>query len=600
MTAPAVVAEGVTKVYRRFLHQHQFRTLKSALLTGSLVSDLRADETFTALDAVSFEVPRGSTFGVIGENGSGKSTLLKLLAGITKPTRGSLRVAGRISALIELGAGFHPEISGRENVAINGIMLGLSRREVEERFDAIVDFAELREFIDAPVKTYSSGMYMRLGFSVAIHVDPDVLLIDEVLAVGDEAFTRKCLDKIGEFRRRGKTIVLVTHSLGLVEKMCDEALWLRHGRKADAGDPKRVVDAYLTYVAGGEEALLARDQAPAAPPAGAAEETPEGYREGRWGSREVEITRVRLFDGRGQERHVFASGESVTLRLDVEARSEVEDFVFGVGLFTADGMSVYGTNTHIEDFVPRRAAGRGEVSLELGDLRLVEGTYLLDVAVHRRDGTPYDYHRGLHSFRVKSRIKDVGVYRPPHRWRFRGGLELDSPDPRPELDLTGENESPGTRAGVRSLSSLGEERRKWREEGRRVVLTNGCFDLLHPGHVALLETARAEGDVLVVALNSDRSVRRVKGEGRPLVPEAERAETLLALEAVDRVVVYDEPTPLEVVKALVPDVLVKGADWAEDAIVGREEVEASGGKVVRVEMVPERSTTSILERIRHG
>jgi ABC-type polysaccharide/polyol phosphate transport system ATPase subunit len=429
----------VTKIYRRFLHQHQFRTLKSALLTGSLISDLRPDETFTALDGVSFEVPRGSTFGVIGENGSGKSTLLKLLAGITKPTRGSLRVDGRISALIELGAGFHPEISGRENVAINGIMLGLSRREVEERFDDIVDFAELREFIDAPVKTYSSGMYMRLGFSVAIHVDPDVLLIDEVLAVGDEAFTRKCLDKIGEFHRRGKTIVLVTHSLGLVEKMCDEALWLRHGRKADAGDPKRVVDAYLTYVAGGEEALLARDQAPtsetAERPSSAAGADPEGYREGRWGSRDVEITRVRLCDDRGQERHVFASGESVTVRLDVEARAEVEDFVFGVGLFTSDGVSVYGTNTHIEDFVPRRAVGRGEVSLELGDLRLVEGTYLLDVAVHRRDGTPYDYHRGLHSFRVKSRIKDVGVYRPAHRWRFRGGLELDAPTPRPELDL---------------------------------------------------------------------------------------------------------------------------------------------------------------------
>jgi ABC-type polysaccharide/polyol phosphate transport system ATPase subunit len=433
VTAPAVVADGVTKVYRRFLHQHQFRTLKSALLTGSLITDLRPDETFTALDGVSFEVPRGTTFGVIGENGSGKSTLLKLLAGITKPTRGSLRVAGRISALIELGAGFHPEISGRENVAINGIMLGLTRREVDERFDEIVDFAELREFIDAPVKTYSSGMYMRLGFSVAIHVDPDVLLIDEVLAVGDEAFTRKCLDKIGEFHRRGKTIVLVTHSLGLVEKMCDDALWLRHGRKAGVGDPKRVVDAYLTYVAGGEEALLARDQAPA--PAPEAETKPEGYREGRWGSREVEITRVRLVDDRGQERHVFASGEGVTLRLDVEARAEVEDFVFGVGIFTVDGVSVYGTNTHIEDWVPRRAAGRGEVSLELSDLRLVEGTYLLDVAVHRRDGTPYDYHRGRHSFRVKSRIKDVGVYRPPHRWSFTGGLDLEKPAPRPELDL---------------------------------------------------------------------------------------------------------------------------------------------------------------------
>jgi len=155
-------------------------------------------------------------------------------------------------------------------------------------------------------------------------------------------------------------------------------------------------------------------------------------------------------------------------------------------------------------------------------------------------------------------------------------------------------------SGGHSRSSLVEERRKWREEGRRVVLTNGCFDLLHPGHLTLLEAARAHGDVLVVAINSDRSVRRIKGEGRPLVPEAERAETLLALEAVDRVVVYDEPTPLEVVKALVPEVLVKGADWAEDAIVGREQVEASGGRVVRVEMVPGRSTSAMLERILHG
>ena len=214
---------------------------------------------------------------MIGENGSGKSTLLKLMAGITKPTRGTIAVRGRISALIELGAGFHPEISGRENVAINGIMLGLTRREVAERFDAIVDFAELKDFIDAPVKTYSSGMYMRLGFAVAIHVDPEVLLIDEVLAVGDEAFTRKCLDKIGEFRRRGKTILLVTHSLGLVEKMCDAVLWLRQGKVADLGDdPKRVVDAYLTYVAGGEEALLTAEhgRSPAEAPAGPA--LPEG------------------------------------------------------------------------------------------------------------------------------------------------------------------------------------------------------------------------------------------------------------------------------------------------------------------------------------
>src|SRR5262249_37220210 len=200
-SALAIEARDVAKVYRRFLHKNQFRTLKSALVTGSLLSDLTPGETFTAVDGVSFEGPAGSTFGVIGENGPGKSRLLKLMAGITRPTRGSLTVRGRISALIELGAGFHPEISGRENVAINGIMLGLTRRQVEERFDDIVAFAELERFIDAPVKTYSSGMYARLGFAVAIHVDPEVLLIDEVLAGGDEGLTRNGLDQAGECRR---------------------------------------------------------------------------------------------------------------------------------------------------------------------------------------------------------------------------------------------------------------------------------------------------------------------------------------------------------------------------------------------------------------
>jgi ABC-type polysaccharide/polyol phosphate transport system ATPase subunit len=439
VSAPAIVAVEVAKVYRRFLHKNQFRTLKSALLTGSLLSDLSPDQTFTALDGVSFEVPTGCTFGVIGENGSGKSTLLKLLAGITKPTRGKLTVNGRISALIELGAGFHPEISGRENVSINGIMLGLTRKQIEERFDEIVDFAELRPFIDAPVKTYSSGMYMRLGFAVAIHVDPDVLLIDEVLAVGDEAFTRKCLDKIGEFRRRGKTILLVSHSLGLVEKMCDEVLWMRRGKTADRGDPKRVIDAYLTYVAGGEEALLAREHGhvpadqPAAAPAGPGDGGP--YREGRWGSREIEIVSVQLVDDRGQERHVFVPGESLAVRLRLRATKPIADFVFGVGLFTADGVSVYGTNTHLEEFVPRRVQGEGEVAFTIDTLQLVEGTYMLDVAAHRRDGTPYDYHRGLYSFRVKSRVKDVGVHRPAHRWTFGGGVDVQSPAPRPELDL---------------------------------------------------------------------------------------------------------------------------------------------------------------------
>src|SRR5215211_3376655 len=273
----AIEVVHATKIYRRFGHKRQFATLKSALLGGSLIRDLSPDETFTAVRDVSFTVPAGRTLGVIGRNGSGKSTILKLVAGITKPTSGTVKVNGRISALIELGAGFHPEISGRENVFINGIMLGLSKREVARRFDEIVDFAELREFIDAPVKNYSSGMYMRLGFAVAIHVDPDVLLVDEVLAVGDEAFTHKCLDKFAEFRRRGKTILLVTHSLGLVQRFCDEAVWLDDGRVSGTGDPKRVVGAYITNVERSEEAALAaadaraRVQADAVPsPAGEA------------------------------------------------------------------------------------------------------------------------------------------------------------------------------------------------------------------------------------------------------------------------------------------------------------------------------------------
>jgi lipopolysaccharide transport system ATP-binding protein len=253
----AIDAQNVTKIYRRYARRRQFATLKSAILSGTLIADLAPNETFCAVQDVSFTVKRGSTFGIIGRNGSGKSTMLKLVAGITKPTSGTMTVDGRISALIELGAGFHPEISGRENVFINGIMLGLTKREITRRFEEIVEFAELQDFIDAPVKTYSSGMYMRLGFAVAIHVDPDVLLVDEVLAVGDESFTHKCLDKFAEFRRRGKTILLVTHSLNLVERFCDEALWLDAGKPCGIGDPRRIVSAYITDVEKSEERHLA-------------------------------------------------------------------------------------------------------------------------------------------------------------------------------------------------------------------------------------------------------------------------------------------------------------------------------------------------------
>ena len=460
----AIEVTDVTKTYRKYARRKQFATIKSAILSGTLVSDLNPDDTFHALKGVSFSVRPGCTFGIVGRNGSGKSTALKVVAGITKPTTGTVSVQGRISALIELGAGFHPEISGRENVFINGIMLGLTKREITKRFDEIVEFAELEDFIDAPVKTYSSGMYMRLGFAVAIHVDPDVLLIDEVLAVGDESFTHKCLDKFAEFRRRNRTVLLVTHSLNLVERFCDEALWLNEGRARAMGDPRRVVSTYITDVEKQEERHMAATDAkaraaidqrdsgtdesrvpspesrvpPVAPePAGRpsgeggnpesrVEPPPDMFQatEGRWGSREAEITGVELIGEDGQPAHVFYSGERVEIRIAVNAASPLTDFVVGIGIFNVDGVCAFGTNTNIEELKSDRLEGEGRVTFAVDALDLVAGTYKLDVALHKLDGFPYDYHRLLYSFRVKSRTQDAGIYRPRHAWSFGGGVSF--------------------------------------------------------------------------------------------------------------------------------------------------------------------------------
>jgi ABC-type polysaccharide/polyol phosphate transport system ATPase subunit len=426
--ANAIEVRGVHKLYRRYGRRKNFGTLKSALLSGNVFAGLKPDESFEALKSVTFDVATGQTFGIIGRNGSGKSTMLKLIAGIGKPTSGVVRVTGRVSALIELGAGFHPEISGRENIFINGMMLGLSKRDIAARFDEIVRFAELEEFIDAPVKTYSSGMYMRLGFAVAINVDPDILLVDEVLAVGDETFTHKCLDKFAEFRRRGKTVLLVTHSLDMVTRFCDEALWLDGGIVRAQGDPKRIIDTYLLDVARAENHAMSRPNSERSTPnSHGGTEAPEDLskaREGRWGSREVEITAVDLRSG-NQSTHVFPSGASMEVHLRVRAGSPVSDFVFGIGIFNGEGTCCYGTNTHIEGAQPRQLAGDAEVTFAIDRLDLVEGSYKLDVAVHRANGTPYDYHRLLYNFRVTSPTKEVGIYRPPHRWTVTGGASID-------------------------------------------------------------------------------------------------------------------------------------------------------------------------------
>ena len=443
----AIELRDVTKLYRRYAHRRQFATLKSALLTGSLASDLSPEETFHAVNRVSLRITQGSAFGIVGRNGSGKSTMLKLIAGITKPTSGDVLVRGSVSALIELGAGFHPEISGRENVFINGVMLGLSKREIARRFDEIVEFAELEDFIDAPVKTYSSGMYMRLGFAVAVHVDPDILLVDEVLAVGDEGFSLKCIDKFAEYKRRGKTILLVTHGLGMVERFCDEALWLDEGCTRAQGDPRRVVHAYVTDVERAEEQALAAEDRKvlemtrsdgddsARADAGLSDTTgslpDDMFRAtaGRWGSGPVKIVDVSL-EGDAGPMHVFHSGDRMLVRMRVSAPEAVDDFVFGISIFSAEGVCCYGTNTDIEELRADTMAGDGEVVFIIDRLDLVEGTYKLDVAAHKRDGFQYDYHRLLYTFRVKSRTKDAGIYRPSHSWTFTPNIRFVKPSDR--------------------------------------------------------------------------------------------------------------------------------------------------------------------------
>jgi ABC-type polysaccharide/polyol phosphate transport system ATPase subunit len=418
----AVRAAGVSKRYRRTARGFQLRTLKSALLGRRGDEALAGDETIAAVEDVSFEIARGEAFGIVGGNGSGKSTLLKLIAGILKPTSGSLETSGRVAALIELGAGFHPEISGRENIFINGAVLGLSKREIAARYERIVEFSGLADFLEEPVKNYSSGMYVRLGFAVAIHTDPEILLVDEVLAVGDEAFAHRCLRRIEELLASGRTVIFVSHALGLVEELCSRVLWLDDGRMRLIGDPRRVVDGYRQDVAEDEgrahrEAKEERERAGDGGRAAeaAAEESGEVL---RWGSGAAEILGVRLRDASGAERYHFESGEAVTFELEAQAREPLADVVFGVGLFSPRGVEVWGTNTDIDGYESVRFSGRATVVLECPDLRLAPGEYLVDVAAHAQDGAPYDYRRKLLSFSVTSPSGGAGVYLPEHRWHF--------------------------------------------------------------------------------------------------------------------------------------------------------------------------------------
>ena len=392
MSRIAIQVEGVGKRFR--LRNAGGRTLKSIVMDR-----LRApssDRDLWALREISFSVEQGTTLGLIGANGAGKSTLLSLLAGTMMPTEGRIATTGVISSLLELGAGFHPDLTGRENVFLAGAIMGLTREQMDRRYDAILEFADIGRFIDQPVKHYSSGMYVRLGFAVAVEVDPDILLVDEVLAVGDASFQRKCLRRMGEFREQKKTMLIISHDLNTIQSVSDQILFLDHGRVLGHGDPGEVIGQYESFW---------RNQASA-----------EKRRE--WGTREVVLTGAEFYDDAGVATTRFSWGCPLNVRLGYEVKTPVGPSVFGFGISDEAGRLVHGSNTQIGQVDIPGLAGTGSVLLRLPALNLARGTYFFSFSVHSADHK-VNYHRLDNAFAigVESDTGFEGICHMPSEWK---------------------------------------------------------------------------------------------------------------------------------------------------------------------------------------
>lgn len=356
MSGIALEVSHLTKNFR--LHSEKTNSLKELIAARGR----NRFAEFTAVNDVSFTVREGEVFGVIGQNGSGKSTLLKCMAGILQPNSGSVTVHKRMSALLELGAGFHPELTGRENIFLNAAILGMARREIAKRFEQIVEFSGLESFIDAPVKTYSSGMYVRLAFAVAINVDPRLLIVDEILAVGDVSFQQRCLEKFVEFRNDGRTIILVTHDLGSVKNMCDRAIWLTHGTITGEGDPSDLVDAYTEMMLGNRNRNVDGSV--------------------RRGSGELQITHVEIFAGDNPEPvKRFRTSDSIRLRLHYRASKPVPKPVFGFEIESLGGATVTAPCTRDVGLIPEMISGEGHLDVVMDAVSLLPGTYDLHTTV---------------------------------------------------------------------------------------------------------------------------------------------------------------------------------------------------------------------------
>jgi len=371
------------------------------------------------LNDISFEVQKGEALGIIGQNGCGKSTMLKLMTKIMYPDRGSIEIEGRVSSLIELGAGFHPDMTGRENIYTNASIFGLTRKEIEKRVEQIIDFSEIEAYIDNPVRTYSSGMYMRLAFSVAIHVDADILLIDEILAVGDASFQAKCFNKMREIKASGVTIVIVSHGLGEIQQLCEKSIWIEKGLIQEQGSPFNVHPIYLDFMA---KKTCPEDHQKI-------ENTSEEVKQNNLDSsisadkisdnKDVEILSVNLLDENNIENGLFETGKPMIIQIKYKVNKPVNKPVAGIGIFRNDELQCYGTNTFIDRNDIPEMTEDGVISFYIKKNNLIPGEYSLDVAIHTEDGFDYDNRRKIRVFKMYSSCMDVGVSRLEHEWHIK-------------------------------------------------------------------------------------------------------------------------------------------------------------------------------------
>lgn len=394
-------------VGKRFRLNRRPRTVWGRLRAALRPSRDDAD-AFWAVRDVSFDVPRGESIGLIGRNGSGKSTLLKLATRILRPTIGRVQVNGRIGALLELGAGFHDDLTGRENIYLNGSVLGLSRREIDGRLNQIVDFSELHDFIDVPVKFYSSGMYMRLGFSVAVHCDPELLLVDEILAVGDQAFQAKCIDRIYELKRSGVTIVMVSHHAETLQKLCSRLVWMDRGALREIGPTAEVLGSYVAFM---QSAV--------------ADQTAEPLFH-RAGTREAEITGVRFLNAAGAETEMFRTGEALTIEMAYVAHRPIDRPELGFGIFREDGVQINGTSNRHWDYPIPVIHGPGLLRYHIPNLPLMPGGYAVSAAIQDADRPLiYDFHVRAYHFRVEpGGVRQMdGLLALPAEWEWLPAVE---------------------------------------------------------------------------------------------------------------------------------------------------------------------------------